>query len=1238
MTSTITNQNNPYIIGRPIYEPEYFFGREDLFSFIQDNLNQKAKVILLHGQRRIGKSSVLAHIPNFVKLHNFVFVNLSLEGKSQKSLNDVLYELSVDIVEYLEDEYQLSIEQITIPSKQAFKGSQEIFTEEFLPQVYKLIDNKNLVLLLDEFDVLSESSQDVAAEHFFPYLQSIINTQDNLYIIPVIGRQLEDLPNLLKVFHQAPNKKIGLLQKENAIKLIANPAKDILMYEDDAINKILELSAGHPYFTQVICFALFSQAREEEKEIVTVSDVENIIERAIEIGEAGLIWFRDGLSVTERVFISAVAEIQKQQSKSNTKDPLKFLVNKDVFITKPLQEAEKKLVEGEFLTKSDKNTYCISINLVILWLTYRYNLTQAIEEFEKLYEQILILDLSSNSLIEIPESITKLTNLTQLDLSSNSLTEIPESITKLTNLTQLDLSSNSLTEIPESITKLTNLTQLYLNSNSLIEIPENITKLTNLTQLYLNSNSLTEIPESIMKLTNLTQLDLSSNSLIEIPGSITKLTNLTQLYLSSNNLTEIPESITKLTNLITLDLDNNEIEIPPLEIVAQGIKSIRDYFLQLEVGQDYIYEAKLIIVGEGGAGKTTLAKKIDNPDYQLQQDEPTTEGIDVITWKFYLPEKEREFQVNIWDFGGQEIYHATHQFFLTKRSLYALVADTRKEDTDFYYWLNVVELLTDNSPILIIKNEKQDRHREININALRGQFSSLKETLAINLKTNRGLPEVITNIQDYIKKLPHIGQVLPKTWVNVRETLEKDPRNYISLYEYLDICEVNGFTTLSDKLQLSGYLHDLGVCLHFQDKEDSILYKTIILKPKWGTDAVYKVLDSKQVINNQGCFTRDDLKNIWYEGQYASMTAELLELMSKFQLCYEIPNRKDTFISPQLLSENQPAYNWNESKNLILRYAYPDFMPKGIISRFIVTMHQYIDQQNYVWKSGVILNQDNTKAEVIEYYGKREIKVRVVGSNKQSLMTIITNELDKINNSYKRLKYQKLIPCNCNVCQSNPNPHFYNFETLKKFLEHRQKKIQCQESFEMVNVLGLMDDVIMRNKQDQDNNVPQFAHYHAIALSNKLNSGNNKADYHNTNKYQAGYINNSHHVNISGNAQVDSSGAGAFNLGDISGTVANTINQLPNFDNEPDKQELKKLLNQLKNAVLEENLDEEETEEALKQIQAIASSLTNSQDAAAKKTAKKAMKILRVTVLDLPPDAAMVTICNQLRNLISKIF
>ena len=558
----------------------------------------------------------------------------------------------------------------------------------------------------------------------------------------------------------------------------------------------------------------------------------------------------------------------------------------------------------------------------------------------------------------------------------------------------------------------------------------------------------------------LKELDLSFNQLTTLPEAIGSLQHLTTVNLRNNQLTRLPETIHRLQQLTTLDLEANPIEKPPPEILAKGTKAIKDYFRQLETeGRDYLYEAKLLIIGEGGAGKTTLAKKIGDVNYQLRE-EDTTKGIEVIQCGF-LMENGREFRVNIWDFGGQEIYHATHQFFLTKRSLYLLVADTRKEDTDFYYWLNVVELLSDNSPLLIIKNEKQNRHREINELQLRGQFTNLKETLPTNLADNRGLEQVLEQIKHYVKNLPHIGSPLPKTWVRVREALESDARNYIGLDEYLNICQQNGFTQRNDKLQLSVYLHDLGVCLHFQ--EDALLNKTLILKPKWGTDAVYKVLDNEKVIRNLGSFTRSDLAIIWCEDEYATMHDELLRLMINFKLCYEIPRSQGKYIAPQLLSANQPPYNWDETNNLILRYTY-EFMPKGIISQFIVAIHELINEQKCVWKSGVVLSKDQTKAEVIEYYGKREIKIRVSGRHKRDLMTIVTYELDKIHDSYKRLKYNKLIPCNCVTCKDSQEPHFYPFEILQQFVAAQQKRIQCQKSYQMVDVWGLIDDVMDRRE------------------------------------------------------------------------------------------------------------------------------------------------------------------------------
>lgn len=697
------------------------------------------------------------------------------------------------------------------------------------------------------------------------------------------------------------------------------------------------------------------------------------------------------------------------------------------------------------------------------------SIPQWIGQIQKLEE----LHLNNLALDTAPEWISHLPNLELLAMIDSGLTSLPESISELEKLRDLNLSGNQLRSIPESVFRLKSLEILWLAFDELDTVAESITNLQQLTQLSLVANNLTTLPESISQLNNLTLLRLGNNLFEAVPEALYEIPSLIELGLGNSNykdrnqnqIRELSPKLLDLKNLESLDLENNPIETPPPEIVNRGLAAIKEYFRQLEAeGTDYLYEAKLLIVGEGGAGKTSLAKKIEDPKYVLREEEDSTKGIEVIQWVFPL-ENGQPFRANIWDFGGQEIYHSTHQFFLTKRSLYVLVADARKEDTDFYYWLSAVELLSDNSPLLIVCNEKKERQREINERQLRGNFSNLKETLPTNLATNRGLDRIIAEIKHYITHLPQIGAPLPKTWVKVREALEKDTRNFITLDEYLNVCEQNGFSEQKDKLQLSGYLHDLGVCLHFQ--EDALLKKTVILKPKWGTDAVYKVLDNEKVFSNFGEFNWNDLTNIWHESEYANMQGELLQLMINFKLCYTIPN-SNSYIAPQRLTENQPDFKWDEANNLILRYSYESFMPKGILTQFIVAMHKLIAKQDFVWKSGVVLEKDQTKAVVLEDYKKREVRIRVAGKNKRELLTIVSYELDNIHATYRRLKYTKLIPCNCELCKVRQDPYFYSLEVLQKFLEDRQENIQCQSSYKLVDVRSLIDDVLIRQQGDKE--------------------------------------------------------------------------------------------------------------------------------------------------------------------------
>ncbi|NER93247.1 MAG: hypothetical protein F6J86_05315 [Symploca sp. SIO1B1] len=395
---------NPYIVGPLINEPEKFFGRESLFLFIEDHLRQGVKVILLYGQRRMGKFAALSQIPNFVAEDGFKFVLFDLQNKSQFSLSEILYELAQKISDALD----LDIDRVTVPTVAALEADPNIFPSEFLPTVYQALGGKNLVLLLNELDVLHNHNPEAAAHAFIPYLKSLISEQEHLFIIPVIGRQLDDLPNLLTLFRGAPSYEIGLLDEPSTRRLITNPAQGKLEYEEDAINAIIELSAGHPYFTQAICSCLFSRARQQKNWQVSREDVENILYKAIEISEGALAWFWDGLLTSERVVFSAVAEAQKiaiETAQEIPGEPLTLLKNYGVIITQDLAQAVGRLIKQGFLDETGRR---VKVELVRCWLVKQHPLRQAIWELEdinleaqEIYDQAIELSINSNMQSEL---------------------------------------------------------------------------------------------------------------------------------------------------------------------------------------------------------------------------------------------------------------------------------------------------------------------------------------------------------------------------------------------------------------------------------------------------------------------------------------------------------------------------------------------------------------------------------------------------------------------------------------------------------------------------------------------------------------------------------------------------------------------------------------------------------------------------------------------------------------------
>jgi len=373
-------QRNPYIIGPVIDKPDQFFGRQSLFEFIEDTLQQNTPLILLYGQRRIGKSSVLKQIPQKISYSEdqFVFIDFDIQDLVNTPINKILYYLARRIGEEIE------LESILIPTAEDIEDDPTIFHEDFLTQIYNILGEKKLVLLLDEFDVLSQANNEGNIEFFRLINKWLSKWPEGLFIIPVVGRHLKELPNLLSLLRESPYKEISFLDRDSAEELITRPVRGVVTYQPNAIKEILSLSAGHPYFTQLICYELFNLARERQIWTINAEDVKTIIDKAIERGEGGLAWFWDGLYPEAQVIFSAAAEAQHREERDDQVSYNPRLLLQDYgIITDSLTQVAKEMVDYGFLNESKK----VKIELVRRWLLQKHQLKHEITKLAEVNQQ-----------------------------------------------------------------------------------------------------------------------------------------------------------------------------------------------------------------------------------------------------------------------------------------------------------------------------------------------------------------------------------------------------------------------------------------------------------------------------------------------------------------------------------------------------------------------------------------------------------------------------------------------------------------------------------------------------------------------------------------------------------------------------------------------------------------------------------------------------------------------------------
>ncbi len=660
------------------------------------------------------------------------------------------------------------------------------------------------------------------------------------------------------------------------------------------------------------------------------------------------------------------------------------------------------------------------------------------------------------------DSIEGLYNLCQLSASCTLIDSLAP-VSNIINIRVIFVFSTYVNDL-EPLSRLSNLELLYVNSCPVKEL-KSIANLNNLKQLNISSTLAKDL-SSLSKLKKLSFLDISNTKIYDL-SPLSKLESLTNLSIRTTAVIDLTP-LGALKNLKFIDVENCRLIYPPTEIIHRGSSSIlnflREAYLQ---GIDQLYEAKMLLIGEGGSGKTSLARRLFQQNAKLPDENETTKGIDIYRYDFKL-ENGRIFRLNVWDFGGQEIYHATHQFFLTKRSLYVLLDDTRKDDRTvhdpgFKYWLEVADLLSGHSPILIFQNEKGGRSKSIDESGIKAKFVNVKGVYQGNLEFPGSADVFRKAIELYVQTLPHIGEELPAKWISIRAEIEQVSVSvpYISQNDYFDIYRKYLEFDKEKALHLSLYLHDLGVFLHFQDED--LLKKTIILQNTWATEAVFKMLDDEIVKAKLGHFNKADCERAWQDSAYSEMHIELLALMQKFELCYQLPDvNQYSWLAPQLLPPSKPVdlNYWAFPNGLTLRYRY-EFLPKGIISRLIVRMHRFVLRPNLSWVNGALFERDGTECLAEVTPKGNEIVLRARGHQNKELLSVISADLDALNDSFQGLKdlVSKWIPCTCRDCCQLIEPEYFEQKRLVQRKKDGKLKVECPASYEDVDVLEMLDGI-----------------------------------------------------------------------------------------------------------------------------------------------------------------------------------
>lgn len=683
-------------------------------------------------------------------------------------------------------------------------------------------------------------------------------------------------------------------------------------------------------------------------------------------------------------------------------------------------------------------------NLASLYL--QNNKIEQIDDSFGNLANLLSLDLRHNRIARIPESFGNLQNLATLNLQNNRIEQLPESFGDLQGLTSLDLQNNRILRLPDSIGALRLLEELKLRKNLITELPTSIGRLRNLASLYLHQNQISQIPESVGNLHGLNTLYLSDNRITKIPRSFGNLQNLMTLYLSDNEISQIPSSIGKLPNIEGLFLSGNPLSPELSAAYAIDTQTVLEYLRERALDSVKLFEAKLILVGEGAVGKSCLLDALQGKNWVEHE---STHGIRLESFSTRDRESGQLIKLNGWDFGGQKVYRPTHQLFFSSPAVYLVVWKPREgsQAGAVREWIRLICHREPEAKILVVATHGGPGGRlpDIDEYEIRREFG---EDLILGFHTvdskpdgqgiRTGIDELKHRIAEVTLNIPEVGREVAGRWQRTRQRIAQADQSWMSWDDYVTFCTEGEDTVSMEQIETFTKLcHQLGDLIYYG--HDDTLKDIVVLKPDWLATAISYVLDDAATRLNHGLVKFEHLRKLWTdaarEQQYpAVLHLPFVKLMERFDLCYEVAvsgrhaDDAPTSLVSQLVDDNRPRSltEWGDNtvrherqlKQVcrIVDSNNDSANAEGLMFQLITRLHKFSLGRNDFrrsvhWRRGLLLDGDFNGRALLEHAGN-DIIITVRAAYPERFLAILTNEVQtQIDTFWEGLNCEITVPC-----------------------------------------------------------------------------------------------------------------------------------------------------------------------------------------------------------------------------------